>query len=149
MAEFFNFNKLISATIIKILYVLGLIGITITGILMAQDEDTVLAGIGLVILGNLVWRVICENIILMFSLHKNVAAINNTISGISSVSTKILFSKVENHDLYINEKAFDPKSKNYIGKITKVDVENEKCTIKKDSGVDFGKGINEIMVNEL
>ena len=80
---FFSFQKMISGTLIKILYVIGLIIITIGGIVMiAQGSDMyrggeafVLGGIALIIFGNILWRIICEGWIIIFSLHETTVSI--------------------------------------------------------------------------
>lgn len=80
---FFSFQKMISVTLIKILYALGMIIIIIGGIVMiAQGSDTyrngdalVIGGIALIIFGNIFWRIICEGWIIIFSLHETTASI--------------------------------------------------------------------------
>jgi len=78
---------MISNQLIKIIYALGLVIITIYGIylLLPKENDKfnytqLLYGLGVLILGNIVWRLVCEGIILGFSLHENVVEINNKIS---------------------------------------------------------------------
>ncbi len=84
---FFSFRTMISPTVIKIIYVLGMIGITIGGIVMIEMalhvtglsseklnilgkqlsfNKQLLIGIALIVLGNLMWRLICEGWILLF-----------------------------------------------------------------------------------
>jgi hypothetical protein len=69
---------MISVTAIKILYVMGIIVLTIASIAMvAKGADMrrgggelIVGGIALFTLGNLFWRIICEGWILLFSLHE-------------------------------------------------------------------------------
>jgi len=76
MKEFFGFHKMISAIIIKVLYVIGAIVLTIGGIIAPfLDGDYVLPGIAALILGNLIWRIICEGWILVFSMHETLNVI--------------------------------------------------------------------------
>jgi hypothetical protein len=77
MKEFFDFRKMISNMIIKILYVLGALALTIGGIVMLFIDDLILPGIGFLILGNLLWRVICEGWILLFSIHDILGSIES------------------------------------------------------------------------
>lgn len=78
MKEFFGFRKMISTVFIKILYVVGALVLTIGGIVMPFiDDEWILPGIGAVILGNLVWRVLCEGWILLFSMHEILGKIEN------------------------------------------------------------------------
>ena len=77
--SFWSFDKMISGTLIKILYWLGVIGIIITGALMFQDDDTILLGIGLIIVGNLIWRIVCEGIIIIFKIFEKLNLIENKL----------------------------------------------------------------------
>ncbi|MBC8216335.1 MAG: hypothetical protein H8E64_07485 [Candidatus Marinimicrobia bacterium] len=70
MKEFLGFRKMVSTLIIKIIYVLGALTLTVGGIVMPFiDGDLILPGIGALLIGNLLWRVICEAWILLFSIH--------------------------------------------------------------------------------
>lgn len=81
---FFSFRTMITPVIIKILYVLGAIALIIVGIVMISDnlnsrygsDEEVWIGFGLIILGNLIWRIICEGIILMFNIHERLTSID-------------------------------------------------------------------------
>jgi len=81
MKDFFDFRKMISVQIIKILYVIGVIAITIGGIVMLFIGDLALAGLGILIIGNLLWRVICEGWILVFSIHDLLSSIESNTKG--------------------------------------------------------------------
>ena len=84
---FFSFRTMITPTIIKVLYVLGIIALIIVGIVMIVEgansyygsNNEVLIGFGIIILGNLLWRIICEGIILMFSIHERLGSIDKKI----------------------------------------------------------------------
>ena len=84
---FWSFKKMISTTLIKILYVLGMIGINITGIIMLVRASNmrygttgmVLTGLAIIVLGNLLWRIICEGWILLFIIHDTLVSIENKI----------------------------------------------------------------------
>jgi len=86
---FFSFHTMISPAAIKIIYVLGILGLTCGGIvmiLMGLDlmglgteklnifgiqtpiNKQILIGIALIVLGNLVWRFLCEGWILLFRM---------------------------------------------------------------------------------
>ncbi len=105
IGNYFGFRWLITPTIIKILHVLGLIilnlamiGAFITGIIVLVVGSTqvdlegtikILAIIGFIIVGfiafflvNLLWRMICENIILFFSIHEMISGIERTTGDI-------------------------------------------------------------------
>ncbi|MCK4416668.1 MAG: DUF4282 domain-containing protein, partial [Candidatus Latescibacteria bacterium] len=68
---FFSFRTMISTTLIKIIYALGMIGLTIGGIVMIVQgaEKRQLIGVALIVFGNLLWRIVCEGWILLFSMH--------------------------------------------------------------------------------
>ncbi len=81
---FFSLSTMISPAVIKIIYVLGMLGLTSGGIVMiwmglgaeklnifgAQTpfNKQILIGIALIVLGNLVWRFLCESWILLFRM---------------------------------------------------------------------------------
>jgi len=93
---FFSFRMLISPIVIKIIYVLGLLGLTIGGIVMIKMgldvmslsaeklnifgievsyNEQILIGIGLIVFGNLLWRLLCEAWILLFGIHDTLGSI--------------------------------------------------------------------------
>ncbi len=101
LSNYFGFRWLITPTIIKILHIIGLIllnlamiGSFITGIIVLVVGNTqvdlegtikILAIIGFIIVGfitfflvNILWRMICENIILFFSIHEMISGIERT-----------------------------------------------------------------------
>ena len=80
MNKFLNFDNLITTNIIKVVYLLGVLVITIGSFVgMAQGGSGVLAGLLGVILGNLIWRVVCENIIVLFDIHDTLSSIDDSI----------------------------------------------------------------------
>lgn len=89
MGKFFRFQNMVSTSIIKFLYALGTIGITITGILLmlgivlaeAQGGGNIFLGFTIVILGNLLWRILCEAWILLFSIHDLLGTIVDDITN--------------------------------------------------------------------
>ncbi|MBS3814286.1 DUF4282 domain-containing protein [Candidatus Bipolaricaulota bacterium] len=85
MSKFLNFNNLITTSIIKGVYLLGALAITIISFLgMTQDmSGSVFAGLLGLVLGNLMWRVFCENIIVLFSIHDTLSSIDNSIKDSS------------------------------------------------------------------
>lgn len=83
MNKFLNFDNLITTNIIKTIYLIGVFVITIGGIVMMAQGGSgaafVLIGLLGIILGNLLWRVFCENIIVLFNIHDNLSSINDSI----------------------------------------------------------------------
>jgi hypothetical protein len=72
--DFFSFRKMVSSAILKFVYVMGLIAITLAGI--GQLFSNPLNGIGIIIVGNLFWRIFCESLILLFSIQQELVKIN-------------------------------------------------------------------------
>jgi hypothetical protein len=90
MPGYFSFQKLITPRFVKFIYAIGLLAMTVAGIALA-----VWAGLGLrsatlptrmgvyyiaigasvTIVGNLVWRVLCEIWIVLFSIHNLLGSI--------------------------------------------------------------------------
>ena len=75
--DFFSFREMVSMQIIKIVYILGMIFITIGGIITMFDNF--LIGLGAIVLGNLIWRLICESSILLFSIHDILGSIETKV----------------------------------------------------------------------
>lgn len=86
---YFSFQKMISPTLIRWAYVIGIVGIVIAAIYLAysgfkEADDTAkllkgLAALLLATAGNLVWRVVCEQAILLFSIHERLASIDRSL----------------------------------------------------------------------
>jgi Domain of unknown function (DUF4282)/Protein of unknown function (DUF2510) len=82
MRDFFAFRTMIAATVIQVVFALGLIGIVIAAIAaIANDEAAV--GILLLIFGGLYWRVICEFIIVVFRMNSSLNAIRANTAGLA------------------------------------------------------------------
>ena len=76
MNDFFSFRKMVTPIVIKILYALGAIALPITIFALSYQNSyrynspiffLVLLG---VIVAELVWRLLCETMILFFSMHE-------------------------------------------------------------------------------
>jgi cellulose synthase/poly-beta-1,6-N-acetylglucosamine synthase-like glycosyltransferase len=78
---FFSFRTMISTTLIRIIYVLGMIGLTIIGIVIIVRATSlgILLGIAVIIFGNLLWRIVCEELILLFSIHNILSSIERKL----------------------------------------------------------------------
>ena len=88
---YFSFERMITTTFVKALYFLGFIAITVSGVALAVwagiklNEATiardlgwryVAAGVGMVILGNLVWRIFCELWVVLFGIHSELVSMS-------------------------------------------------------------------------
>lgn len=77
--DFFSFREMVSMQIIKIVYILGMIFITIGGIIALFDNF--LIGLVAIVLGNLIWRLVCESAILLFSIHDILGSIETNVKS--------------------------------------------------------------------
>jgi hypothetical protein len=86
-AEYFSFRELVTPQLIKVVYLVGACFITAAGVLSIVSPDamdeyaagpifTRLGGIAALVVGNLVWRIMCEGAILLFSLHELLVSID-------------------------------------------------------------------------
>jgi hypothetical protein len=86
-AEYFAFRELVTPQLIEVVYIVGALFITAAGILSIVSPDTLeeyeagpivirLGGIAVLLIGNLVWRMMCEGAILLFSLHELLVSID-------------------------------------------------------------------------
>ncbi len=87
---FLGFRTLITTTIVKILYVVGCLAVTVGGMVwmagavLASDGRPALHFIGgalTITVGNLLWRLVCEGWILFFSLHEMLASVEKTLKA--------------------------------------------------------------------
>jgi len=86
---YFSFQKMISPTLVRVAYVIGMVAIVIAAIYIGftgskEADDTakalkVLSAILLATVGNLFWRVVCEQAILLFSIHERLASIDRSL----------------------------------------------------------------------
>jgi len=92
MSGYFSFQKLITPRFVKVIYVVGLMAITAGGIGLAIGAGLglrsatlatrmgvyyIALGVGVVIVGNLVWRVLCEIWIVLFNIHNMLGSIES------------------------------------------------------------------------
>ena len=88
--DFLDFKLFITKTFMKIIYIIGAILITLGGLAMiiggvmspffaglSLGLGGVLGGLAMITLGNLGWRLVCEAIIVIFSLHERLVSIDN------------------------------------------------------------------------
>ena len=97
MPGYFSFQKLITPRFVKFIYVVGLIALTAGGIALASWAGMglrsatlptrigvyyIAVGAGSVIIGNLVWRVLCEIWIVLFNIHNLLGSIEREIQPV-------------------------------------------------------------------
>lgn len=81
-ANFLGFKSFITTRFIKGIYLLGALAITIGGI-VSMGRGAGLGGFFGLIIGNIVWRVICENLIVLFDIHDTLASIDDSLDRMS------------------------------------------------------------------
>jgi len=90
MGAYFSFERMITTGFVKVVYFLGFLAITAAGVALAvwagmQLNDAridrmlgwryVAAGVGLVVIGNIVWRVFCELWVVLFEIHAELVSV--------------------------------------------------------------------------
>jgi hypothetical protein len=95
MGAYFSFERMITTTFVKVIYFLGFVVLTAAGIALAvwagmQLNDATIsrflgwrylaAGVALVLIGNIVWRVFCELWIVLFGLHSELVSVRHAVS---------------------------------------------------------------------
>ncbi len=78
---FFSFRTMISPHLIKIIYVLGMMGLSIIGfgMIVYAEPAAMWMGPAVIVLGNLLWRIFCEGLILLFSMHDILGSIDKEL----------------------------------------------------------------------
>lgn len=85
LSTFMSFDKMISTKIIKVLYVLFMIGVILTGLklMFVRDyftgERQVLLGLVTLILGPFLVRIYAEFMIVLFNINENLGEIKNSL----------------------------------------------------------------------
>ncbi len=102
---YFSFERMITITFVKVLYFVGFIAITASGVALAVwagmklNDATiardlgwryVAAGVVMMVLGNIVWRVFCELWVVLFGIHSELAWIRHTsnLNGLRHPTTE-------------------------------------------------------------
>lgn len=95
MGAYFSFERMITTTFVKVVYFLGFIALTAAGIALAvwagiQLNDATISrslgwryvayGIGLALIGNIVWRVFCELWVVLFGIHSEVISMRHGLN---------------------------------------------------------------------
>jgi hypothetical protein len=85
-SDFFSFEKLITPTVIKIVYWVGLIVILLGGLfsffqMISLDGLTALLTLVGTLIGLLFWRVFCEGVIVAFNMLARMTEIRDALTG--------------------------------------------------------------------
>lgn len=97
MAGYFSFRKQITGYFVRIIYALGFIVLTVGGIGFAVWASLrlyhatlptrtgvyfIAAGLGVALIGNLAWRMICEFWLLLFNMHAQLVSLVSNARGV-------------------------------------------------------------------
>ena len=92
---YFSFERMITPAFVKVVYFLGFLALTAGGVALAvwagmQLNDAtisrelgwryVAAGVGAVVLGNIVWRVFCELWVVLFGIHSELISVRYALN---------------------------------------------------------------------
>lgn len=99
MGRFFSFETLITTDFVRAFYLLGMIVISLAGtffllgfgrgvLTIEIPGNTRIVGAVLLILGNLVWRIICEGWILFFRMHESLVEIQTNTQILKQLRKK-------------------------------------------------------------
>jgi hypothetical protein len=92
LLQFFTFRSMVTPALIQMIYAVGLGAITLVSLLMmfgavlpsaglTVNLNGIIVGMLLLTLGNLIWRLVCEKIILSFRIHDALVAIEDQLAG--------------------------------------------------------------------
>ena len=89
MNQFFNFNKMITPTIIKVIFWIGVVSTVIIGLIQFfiglgspyGGGFQVFMGMLTIVMGPLVTRIYCELLIVLFKMHEALQDINQKIKS--------------------------------------------------------------------
>ena len=85
MGSFFSFDRMITPTIIKIVFWIGLVLSILVGLILliaGGSSGARLVGLIYLLIGPLLWRIYCEILIVIFKMHESLVAIErNTAPG--------------------------------------------------------------------
>ena len=82
MSEYLSFKRFVTPTFIMVIYILGAIIVTIGSfLLMLFGAFGIIAGVIMLLLGNLGWRMMCEYWVVQFRMYDEIASLNRRLGG--------------------------------------------------------------------
>ena len=121
MGTYFSFERMITTGFVKVIYFIGFLAITAGGVALAvwagvQLNDAridrvlgwryVAAGVGLVPIGNIVWRVFCELWVVLFEIHAELVSVRY---GLNLNGLRVREEPVEPVDIVEGEETSRPR----------------------------------------
>lgn len=80
LGGFFSFKFMISSKLIRIIYILGAIGISLVSVVSMSGRFFWMGILG-IIGGNLVWRLVCETAIVFFRMNEQLGLIHQEVKA--------------------------------------------------------------------
>lgn len=89
IGEFFAFQIMLSGVLVKISYIIGMVLISLWGIVMTFSvidfgigaKRQFVEGVFILLLGNIMWRLICESAVVLFEIHKSLISIDKKMKN--------------------------------------------------------------------
>lgn len=83
--EFISFDKMLTPTLIKILFWIGVAISVLLGLsLMFEGDFAVILGLLVIIVGPLITRIYCELLIVFFKIHESLTNLNKKVENLKS-----------------------------------------------------------------
>ena len=79
--DFVTFRYLITPAFMTVIYVIGVVGITLGSLVALAGNGGVVAGLLLFLFGNLYWRIILEFIMVLFRMNDSLKSIDRRGKG--------------------------------------------------------------------
>ena len=104
MSGYFSFQKYVTSYFVKVIYFIGFLAFTAAGLglaiwsarrLQAGSLPTRLgwyyigAGVGILLVGNLVWRVFCELWVVLFNMNDHLVSLDRKLGG-ETIATEVI-----------------------------------------------------------
>ena len=106
MGAYFSFERMITTSFVKVIYFLGFLAITAAGVALAvwagmQLNDAridralgwryVAAGVALLVVGNILWRVFCELWVVLFGIHAELVSVRHglNLNGLRTIDEPV------------------------------------------------------------
>ncbi|MDQ7063905.1 MAG: DUF4282 domain-containing protein [candidate division KSB1 bacterium] len=85
---FFSFHKMFSTVLIKIVYFIGFVALSLGGLVaLFQGDEVAMLGLIALTIGNLLWRLFCEAWIILFSIHDLLGSIDKRVEKLLTQKT--------------------------------------------------------------
>jgi hypothetical protein len=102
--NYLEFRELVTPDLIKFMYFAGALLLTISSLWTILSPDTfnkrlptsadpMFAAVGVLIIGNLLWRMLCEAAILLFSIHERLVSLDDAVQVLKEASNIEPFAK--------------------------------------------------------